>query len=75
MIDCLFCSKELYIFIINRVKYSSIFLSLLNGIYTVCVVFGEGLSGKATYSFELVFCEPINTEVNNHTGIFIIIFI
>ena len=26
-------------------------------------VFGEGLSGKATYSFELVFCEPVSTEV------------
>ena len=26
-------------------------------------VFGEGLSGKATYFFELVFCEPVNTEV------------
>jgi very-long-chain (3R)-3-hydroxyacyl-CoA dehydratase len=25
-------------------------------------VFGEGLSGKATYSFELVFCEPVSTE-------------
>ena len=27
------------------------------------LVFGEGLSGKAKYSFELVFCEPVNTEV------------
>ena len=34
----------------------------------VFAVFGEGLSGKATYSFDLVFCEPVNTEVGLSLG-------
>ena len=34
---------------------------------TSFAVFGEGLSGKATYSFELVFCEPISTEVRHYS--------
>ena len=45
-------------------------LSLCKCLYTVSylytdTVFGEGLSGKATYSFQLVFCEPVNTEVRH----------
>lgn len=27
-------------------------------------VFAEGLTGKATYSFQLVFFEPVSTEVS-----------
>ena len=36
---------------------------LLSVYIFACAVFGEGLSGKATYAFQLVFCEPVSTEV------------
>ena len=63
------CTVLICVTLFNVVEYMFLsvhihaFVPPLYSTYTSFAVFGEGLSGKATYSFELVFCEPISTEV------------